>query len=243
MRRRMLGLGLAAVTGAVTLSACDMQGMNKTYEDDAALTAKVTAVRLDGIDAGSVTVDGGTAKPSLARTIHYRDKRPDGPTHRVENGVLILSGCGMSHCSVSYDIKVPAGLPVSGRTSAGAIRLTDVGQVDVTAHSGQIQLDGVAGNVRAHTSNGRIVGTGLNGGSVDAETSNGAITLTPSKAQSVRAKTTNGAITLTVPAGGRYQVLTHTSNGGRDIGVQNDPAAANRLDLTTSNGHITVKTA
>ncbi|MFC5187791.1 DUF4097 family beta strand repeat-containing protein [Actinomadura harenae] len=240
MRRQLFALGLA-VAGVVSVSACNPM-MDKVFRDDAALTAKVTSVRLDGMKAGSVTVVGGTAKPSLARTIHYKDNRPEGPTHRIENGVLVLSGCGMDDCSVSYDIKVPAGLPVSGGTTSGSIHLSHVGQVNVTGHSGEITLDDVAGPVVARTHNGRIKGAGISG-KIDAETSNGAIDLTPSKAESVRAKTTNGAITLTVPKDGRYQVTSHTSNGGRDIGVQNDPSAANRLDLTTSNGHIEVRAA
>ncbi|MEV5573413.1 DUF4097 family beta strand repeat-containing protein [Spirillospora sp. NPDC052269] len=237
MRRHLLSLGLA-VTGVVAVTACDPI-TDKTYKDDAALTAKVTAVKLDGITSGSVTVTGGTAKASLARTIHYRDKRPDGPTHRVENGVLVLSGChGISDCSVSYDIKVPAGLPVTGGTSNGAITLSHVGQVSVTAHSGHIELKDVSGSVTARTSNGRIEGEGL-GGPIDVQTSNGAIELTAAKNADVRAKTSNGAITVTVPAGEHYRVTAHTHNGEPDVGgVPNDPSAQHHLDLTTNNGHI-----
>ncbi|MCP2340283.1 DUF4097 family beta strand repeat-containing protein [Actinomadura rupiterrae] len=239
MRRQFLSLALAA-SGVATLAACDF-GPDSTYGDSAALTAKVTSVRLDGIGAGSVTVRGGASKPALARTIQYSGSRPDGPTHRVTGGVLVLSGCGR-HCSVSYTLDLPAGLPVSGDTSNGSVRLTRVGQVNVTTHSGSIQLDGVTGSVTAHTSNGRIEGRGLSGDAIEARTSNGSISLTPAKPQSIRAKTTNGSITLTVPAG-PYQVVAHSSNSGRDIRIPNDPSARNHLDLTTSNGHITVAQA
>ncbi|WP_026412567.1 DUF4097 family beta strand repeat-containing protein [Actinomadura oligospora] len=241
MRRQLLSLGLA-VTAVVTLTACDPD-MDKIHRDAAALTAKVTAVRLDGIRSGSVKVVGGTAKASLTRTIHYADKRPDGPTHRIENGVLVLSGCDVSDCSISYDIKVPAGVPVSGGTTNGSITLSHVGQVNVTTHSGRVELDGVSGSVTARTHDGRISGSGLGGDSIDVQTSNGAVDLTPTKPENIRAKTSNGAITLTVPKDGRYQVTTHTSNGKRDIGVPNDPSGRHRLDLTTSNGRIEVRAA
>ncbi|MFI9076189.1 DUF4097 family beta strand repeat-containing protein [Streptomyces sioyaensis] len=75
-----------------------------------------------------------------------------------------------------------------------------------------------------------------------AETSSGAIDLTPAAAQSVRAKTSNGSITVTVPKA-HYRVSAETSNGDKHLGVVQDPAGRYRLDLTTSKGDITAKTA
>ncbi|WP_205718245.1 DUF4097 family beta strand repeat-containing protein [Actinomadura sp. WMMA1423] len=207
-----------------------------TYEDDAKLAGKITAVKLDDIGSGGVTLHGGASKTSLHRTLKYRGDKPAGPTHRIENGVLMLRGCG-SRCSVNYTLELPAGLPVSGSTSNGSIALSKVGAVDVTTHSGSVQLDGVAGPVKARTSNGKIRGSGIKGG-VEAETSNGSITLAPGSPQNVRAKTSNGDITLTMPQG-HYRVSANSSNGDRKLGIQDDSSARYLLDLSTSNGDIT----
>ncbi|WP_067450599.1 DUF4097 family beta strand repeat-containing protein [Actinomadura macra] len=242
MRRQLSTLTGAVIVAAVagtTLSACGM-AFASTYEDDPGLKGKITAVRLD-IGSGSVRLRGGAGALALHRKIKYRDDRPDGPTHRIENGVLVLNGCG-SHCSVSYTVDVPAGLPVSGTTSSGEIKLTRVGAVDVRTSSGSIRLDGVTGPIKASTSNGRIEGRGLRGGRIEAQTSNGNVKLTPDTPQDVRAKTSNGDVTIAVPAG-RYQLTTHTNNGDRDIDLTNDPSGQHRIDVSTSNGDITVKPA
>jgi len=230
------GVTVAALT--VLVAGCGVTGTD-TLSDRPALDGAITAVRIDN-DSGAITVTGGTGAPTLERTLRYRGSAPSGPTHRIEGGTLVLGGCGYN-CGVDYVLRVPAGLPVSGRTSAGAISLTEVGKVDVETSSGAIELSGTDA-VRAHTSNGAITGRGLRGGGIDATTSNGRIELTLAAAQDVRATTSNGAIDLTVPGGG-YRVRTETTNGSQDVRVPNDPAGAHTLELVTSNGSVTVAPA
>ncbi|MEU2792201.1 DUF4097 family beta strand repeat-containing protein [Streptomyces sp. NPDC007100] len=226
------------------LGACGFLNQS-TYEDDATLTARVTSVRLDNGN-GSVTVRGkkSLGKVSVHRKLAYRGDRPEEASHRVENGVLVLGGCG-DDCSVGYTVDIPADLPVTGETSNGAVRLSQVGDVRVRTSSGAVELDGVTGTVDVRTSNGRIHGRGLQGGGVEAETSNGAIDLVTGTAQDVRAKTSNGAVTLVVPGGegNRYRVSADTDNGHKSLGVPDDPAGKHRLDLVTTNGSITLKGA
>lgn len=242
-RARVIGTVAMACIGAWGISACGLVP-GKTFKDDAAVSKKITAIRLDS-SSGAVTVRGdksgaGDATASVHRSVTYHGDRP-GATQHVEGSVLVLGGCG-EKCSVNYTVEAPEGIPVSGATSNGAVKLTKVGAVDVTTSSGEVELDGVAGAVDVHTTNGRITGRGLAGNHIGAETSNGEIDLTPATAQSVRAKTTNGAITVTVPKG-HYRIATKTSNGDKNITVANDPAGRYRLDLTTSNGNINAKSA
>ncbi|MGW7490932.1 DUF4097 family beta strand repeat-containing protein [Streptomyces sp. NPDC054786] len=243
MRKRVRFIGIVAMSaiGSVGISACGLLP-GKTFRDDAVVSKKITAVRLDST-SGGLTVHGGKGggKVSVHRSVTYHGDRPKGATHRVEDGVLVLTGCG-KNCSVDYTVELPAGIPVSGETSSGSVDLTEVGPVKVTTSSGTIDLDGVAGTVDARTSNGRITGRGLSGKRIAAETSNGAIDLTPALAQSVRAKTSNGGITLRLPKG-PYRVAAETSNGAKHIGVAQDPAGRFHLDLTTSNGDITARPA
>jgi len=219
MRRLTTAAAAVALGGA--LAGCGLLPTSE-FEDSATVSETVRSVRLD-LGDGSVTLrgrDGGT-DVALLRTVEYRGARP-GATHRVEDGVLVLAGCGRN-CAVTYEVDLPAGLPVTGGTSNGAVTLSRVGAVDV------------------HTSNGRIEGTDLGGGGVTVETSNGAVELATSVAQDIRVRTSNGDVTVTVPAGA-YRVATYTNNGDRDVAVTDDPSAAHSLDLRTSNGDITVRT-
>ncbi|MFI5747138.1 DUF4097 family beta strand repeat-containing protein [Streptomyces sp. NPDC051644] len=240
MRHRLRAFMATTMVGSglIGLGACGLIDWN-TFEDDAHVAQKITSVRLD-LGSGRVNLRGGakTTEVSLHRSVRYRGDKPEGASHRVENGVLVLGGCGRQ-CSVSYTVEVPEGIPVSGGASSGSVVLARVGPVNVTTHSGRIELDGVTGPADVHTSNGRIEGRGL-AGPVRARTSNGRIELTPVNPQDVRARTSNGAIVVTAPAG-RYVVAASTDHGHEDIGIANDPAGDHRIDLATANGSITVR--
>ncbi|MFH8408584.1 DUF4097 family beta strand repeat-containing protein [Streptomyces sp. NPDC018019] len=225
------------------LGACGVLERS-TYEDDARLSAApVKSIRLDS-HSGGLTLRGKKSLDTVSvhRKLRYQGDRPEKATHRVENGVLVLGDCG-DDCSVHYTVEVPAGLPVTGKTSSGAVELSDVGAVRVSTTSGAVTLDGVAGAVDVRTTNGGVRGRGLKGDGVRAQTSNGAIDLVTDTPQDVQARTTNGAVTLTVPGGqrNRYRISTKTDNGGKNIGLPDDPSGAHRLDLTTTNGAITIK--
>ncbi len=243
MRQRLRVLGMVAVAGigVAALSACDPKSAS-TFEDDASVSQKITSVRLDS-GSGGVTLHGGkgAGKVSVHRSVEYKGDRPEKATHRVEGGVLVLGGCG-EDCAVNYTVELPAGLPVSGETANGPVSLSEVGAVKVTTSSGTVDLDGVTGAVDVRTTNGGVKGRGLRGGSIAAQTTNGPIELTSAVAQDVRAKTTNGDVKLTVPAG-PYKVAAHVSGGHKYIDVPDDSAGRHRLDLTASNGSVTVKRA
>jgi hypothetical protein len=243
MRRLLKATGIIAAIGigAGSLNGC---GLLRTgsFSDDATVPERVTAVRVDS-SSGSLTVtgEGGAARAAVHRSVTYRGGRPDEPAYRLDNGVLVLGGCGRN-CSVDYTVTVPTGTPVTGRTSNGAITLTAVGDVDVRTSSGRIRLDRVAGDVRARTSNGQVVGHAVGGGQIQAQTSNGAIDLATSRALNVRAVTSNGDIRVAVPTG-RYQVSARTNNGDRRIRVASESGAPYRLDLRSSNGDVSVEPA
>ncbi|MFF9505347.1 DUF4097 domain-containing protein [Streptomyces sp. NPDC014656] len=230
---------MAAGIAAGGLAACGLV-KGETFGDDSTLSGKITSVRLEN-GSGGVTVNGreGRGKLSLRREVEYRGDKPQGATHRIENGVLILGGCG-SRCSVNYTVDVPVGVPVSGEVSSGSIHLTKVGAVKVTTGSGRIEMNGVSGAVEVKTSNGRITGQDIKGTRIQAQTTNGEINLTPATPLDVQASTSNGAITLTLPKA-EYQVMADTNNGDKTIGVSDDPSGKFRLDLKSSNGDITVK--
>ncbi|MFE7316702.1 DUF4097 family beta strand repeat-containing protein [Streptomyces sp. NPDC057555] len=243
MRRSVRFTGAAALAGAgvLALGACGLV-VGETFSDDATVSQKITSVRVDTADGG-VTLHGGKGggTAGVHRRVTYHGDRPEGPTHKVEGGTLVLGGCG-DGCSVEYTVDLPGIVPVTGGTSNGALSLSKVASVQVTTSNGGIELDGVSGAVDVRTSNGAITGTGLAGRGVTARTTNGGIELTTTTPQNVRAQTSNGALTVTVPDTG-YRVSAETSSGAKRIGVHDDPAGRYRLDLTTSSGEITARTA
>ncbi|MFI6686212.1 DUF4097 family beta strand repeat-containing protein [Streptomyces sp. NPDC050485] len=234
---------IAAVTltalAVGALGACDVVN-DKVFKDDSKVSQKITSVRID-TKSGGVRLRGkeGLAKVSLHREVTYRGTKPEGSTYRVENGVLVLNDCG-SHCSVDYTVDVPAGIPVTGSAKAGGMKLSAVGEVKVSTSDGEIIVDGANGPVDVHTTNGSIKAGGLKGTGIKAQTSNGSISITPAIAQDVRAQTSNGSISVTAPSG-PYRVSAQTHRGGKNIGIADNPSAAHHLDLTTSNGEITLK--
>jgi hypothetical protein len=238
-RLRPLSAVLAGGLAAVALGAC---GPGRTFEDDASLREQVTSVRLDA-GTGSVTVRGrkGLDQVSVHREITYHGDRPQGATHRVDEGRLTLGGCG-DDCEVDYTVEVPAGVPVDGETSRGDADLSRTGPVDLRTGSGDVTLAGVAGRVKARTSNGDINGKDLRGGRIEVATSNGEIDLTPGKAQDIHAETGNGGLTVNLPDS-TYRISVKTGNGDKDIGVPDDPSGRHRIDLTSGNGDISVNPA
>lgn len=238
--RRVLRIAGLVVAGVCVASGCSRLLPPQSMSETKTLDQSVTSIKLDG-RSGDVTVRGqaGLTKVTVQRTIKYHDGTPKQDTYRVDGGVLVLSGdCG-SNCDVAYDVTAPAGLPVSGETSNGDVQLRNVGAVNVTTSSGEVDLADVAGTVKAETSNGEITGRGLRGGSVQATTSNGEINLALLEPGDVTARSDNGDVKLAVPTGG-YRLTTQNHNGHRKIGITEDPNGKNTLDLSTDNGEIEV---
>ncbi|MFJ8311757.1 MULTISPECIES: DUF4097 family beta strand repeat-containing protein [unclassified Streptomyces] len=245
MRQQLRALGILTAIGVAAggLAACGSLNQ-KSFEDDSALSGKITAVRLEN-GSGGVTVNGtdGGGAASLHRKVQYGsgDNKPSGATHRIENGVLILGGCSGS-CSVKYTVQVPAGIPVSGDVSSGEISLHKVGAVNVSASSGDITMEEVSGSVKVKTTNGEITGRGLAGGGIETRTSSGDIQLTPSAPQNVQITAGSGDVHLTVPSAS-YKVTVQTGNGDKHISVPNDPSGKYELGLKTGSGDVTVKSS
>ncbi|MFB9643685.1 DUF4097 family beta strand repeat-containing protein [Agromyces lapidis] len=243
MTRTGRAIAIVAVASAATIamSGCAWLAPIERFSDDATLDEQVQSIEIDHPE-GRVTIEGveGATSVSVSRTVSYRGAREIGATVEVQGDVLVLGGCGRN-CSVDYTVEVPVGLDVSGATSNGAITLTGVNEVEVETSNGRIELDDVTGEIEAKTSNGRIEGRGLAGDGVSASTSNGAIELSLAAPQSVEAHTSNGSIDVAVPAGeASYRVETDTSNGSVDVDIDDLADGEFLLDLSTSNGSITV---
>ncbi|MBH1933763.1 DUF4097 family beta strand repeat protein [Streptomyces sp. AV19] len=223
------------------LSACSALDQ-KTFEDDAKVPQKVTSIRLDSRNGGvRVDASANISTISVHRKVNYRGDRPSGTSFSVENGVLVLSGCG-KNCGIDYVVKAPAGLAVAGDTSNGSLTLTDVGTVDVHVSNGEIAVNSATGPVKLRTSNGDVDVKNVKGGDIDTQTSNGEVTIQAATPQNIKARTTNGSLTVTAPPA-KYQISANTSHGDKKVAFENDPSSKYRLDLSTTNGDLTVESA
>jgi DUF4097 and DUF4098 domain-containing protein YvlB len=124
--------------------------------------------------------------------------------------------------SVDYDIRVPAGVSVRGVETA----------------NGEIEVEGVAGDVEAATFNGEVILRDVNG-TVTAFTSNGDITITGAKGV-LDARTSNGDIRVEI-ASVTEDIDLSTSNGSIDVYVS--PALNADVELRTSNGGVDVSSS
>jgi hypothetical protein len=123
----------------------------------------------------------------------------------------------------------------SARTSGGSIRFGRMGDtVSARTSGGSINVDGARGSVELRTSGGNIT-VGQIAGPAEFSTSGG----------SIRAESVTGALQANTSGGsiraGLVGPLTgdsHLSTSGGSVRLTLDPAAAFRLDASTSGGHV-----
>jgi DUF4097 and DUF4098 domain-containing protein YvlB len=252
-----LGWGVPALGAAAVLavSACDIgfASIEETKTEQAA----IAEIRISGGD-GDVTVRPGPAgQAQIRQKISYFGDEPPGTTYRVEGNILHLdTDCGR-RCGVSYDVKVPEGVRVTGESGSGDVSLTGVstvdlevssgnasvtrasGRVDLRAHSGEVRLTDIRADLTAHASSGNIEATGVRA-AAELTASSGNVRVELASPASVKVEASSGDVTLRVPAGVSYRVDAETSSGDRRVDVPTDPASAHRLDVHASSGDVTV---
>lgn len=223
MGRVALAVGGIALVGAgiaVGLGWWLPARVGTTTEVDRQVSQQIHTVRINDVGSGDVTIrTGPVATSTVHQKFHYEGDRP-GDAYRVDGDQLVLSDCG-NNCSVDFDVIVPSGTTVTGKSASGDIRISDTGAVDVSATSGGIRISD-AGPVRASATSGNVE-------------------VSLADPQDVRVNATSGDVRVIVPAD-RYQVEGHSTSGDRDIQVVSDPAAPHVLDLTTTSGDVTAHT-
>ncbi|HEX6471631.1 MAG TPA: DUF4097 family beta strand repeat-containing protein [Streptosporangiaceae bacterium] len=263
MPNRAAALPAAAVAvAALAVSGCGVQiHMGpRSVTDEAAVTGQVTAVQL-AAGSGDIRIRAGQDQgATIHRTIDYRGRTKPHPSQRLSGGVLtFVPGC--THCSIDYDLTVPAATQVRIRTGSGSIRVAEVAAADLQTGSGDVGVRDVQGAVRAHTgsgsimitsigaqadlhtSSGDIIATSVRGGTLRAETGSGSVTLKFSSAPSnVLAVTGSGDVRIRVP-GGPYRVDQSTKSGDDSVQVPTDPSAPAVIVARTGSGSLTIAPA
>ena len=143
---------------------------------------------------------------------------------RIEARADVDGGRGRrTNLSVTYHVRVPAGLAVSFKTENGDVR-----------------LENLSGRMTASTTNGGITGRALSG-PVTADSVNGGVQMDfASIAGDVRVSTTNGGVRIDLPADAKATLDATCVNGGIDVDeqltVQASETSRRRLSGTLNGG-------
>jgi hypothetical protein len=247
----LIGVGVAVAIGFFSTS---------TAEADARASGAVHGVRIDQ-GSGEIRVRvGNVPTATIHETFHYTFSKP-GDSFHLDGDQLVLGDCG-SNCSVDYDVVVPSGTAVTGKTSSGDIDLEGVASVDVGASSGAVRVLNVAGTVNvqassgnidlqsigkdvtARASSGDIQATSL-GAKVNLRADSGAVKLRldgTDAANNVQIKADSGDVDVTVPSA-TYRIEGNSDSGNRNISVPQDPSSPRLLQLDSDSGDVTVRAA
>lgn len=245
--RASLAAGGLALAAAVS-SGCHLQlssdieakeewARSYTVRPGATLDIRETngTIRIEAIDGDKVEVkatkivrapDEAAAKAALADFRIGETSSAD----RVEldsttRGISLTIGLSRS---VNYDVKVPRSI-----------------NLVLKGTNGNIEVDGVAGQLRVTTTNGRVVATGLEAGA-EVEATNGLIRLEFARFgnDGVRCDTTNGAIRVTLPRDAKARLSARVSNGRirtENLQIDATEESRRRLEGTLGGGGATVR--
>jgi hypothetical protein len=257
--RRAPAVTALLVAGVAGLAGCGLD--RAEFSVDSTETATVTEIRLTGGGSGNVSIaPAEDGKTHIHREVRYAGEHSDVTPFHLEGTVLVVTtDCGW-RCSISYEIRTPRGVKVTGDTSSGDVRLTNVSDVDIHVDSGSVFIDAPTGTVKVAASSGnievngaekdlemrvdsgRITARGVRSPQTIAQTSSGKIELRLAAAGNVQASADSGGITLDVPGGAQgYRVQASVDSGTKTIDVPLDPDSPYLLDLSADSGDITVR--
>jgi len=207
----------------------------------------VSRVELD-VDSGDISISaGGSGQVVVERLLRWRKTKPQVGAE-WDGDTLHLSGrCpDQKDCTVSYQVRVPAGVSVRAHTIDGNISVADVtGELDLRNESGDVTVRNSAGPVRIMGDAGNVTGTGLRSGSVDLQTKDGDVALAfAAVPTSVRVVLTDGSVKIAVPRTGTgidgYHVQASTAAGQRNVHVDEDSAGKRSIYAQLVAGDVTV---
>jgi hypothetical protein len=195
-----------------------------------AVRGSLSGVSLD-VDDADVTIAGGGQRALLGvqRTDRYAFGHDADVQRTVAGGELRLrSRCPNAvprACSVSYRVVVPDNVPVTVRTTGGAVSFRGYrGSARVTTRSGDVDVAGFCGfSLEARAESGDIVA-----GAACAP-------------QQLAVRSNEGSVRVTVPPG-RYQVEAESASGSETVsGLDAVAEAPFAIQALSSSGTVSVE--
>ncbi len=233
---------LAAISILLTMSQGEFgtETSTDTYQD-------VTGFVFDVDNSPVEVVTGDTDDATIEMTVTTGVFAGDVVVEQQDGTLTVTQNCPFFlfswRCHGSFRVSLPEDATVSGTTSNGALSITGIsGSIDVETSNGAVSLDGTSGETVVRTSNGAVSGNSIASARIEARTSNGRIEMAFSETpETVTLDTSNGSVEVILPSDSpAVALITDTSNGNVTIDVRTDPAAAQTINIDTSNGDITV---
>nr|WP_296073516.1 DUF4097 family beta strand repeat-containing protein [uncultured Actinoplanes sp.] len=223
---RRIALTLTPLALLLPVAAC-AGGPSTTDQTAYRIDERVTAL-VAGARAASFDIVTGDGPVTVTEEHRYSQDKPT-TAHRVEGTTLRLteSGCGNddARCEVHYRIRMPAAM-----------------SVDITAQAGAVKVDGVAGQIRVKTEAGAVEGRALTSDEVTVKTELGATDLEFTEAPGLISTTTGmGSVELRVPGSTAYAVDVNTKAGADRVKVARDASSANRIQVRTDSGAVSIE--
>jgi DUF4097 and DUF4098 domain-containing protein YvlB len=234
---------VAAAALAAALSPAAAQ--TRSFKADGVRALKIEA------EAGDVEVRAGkelavevTANDKPERCALTLERRGDALFLKAESvskgfslGLHVNEGCG-----AGFRVTAPAALSLDASVGSGKIAVTARrGALVLRAGSGDVTLDGVAGDVDVKTGSGGVAGAVL--GRVSARTGSGDVKLTWSAAPEGRVdvKTGSGDVALSFPKGTKLRASQVSGSGTARNGLGDSPDAKLAVSIVTGSGNSTIE--
>jgi hypothetical protein len=191
-------------------------------------TYQATALELTGT-SGDVRIVGGAAPGTMevTRHLHWGMMQGEPATKEQVNGqtLSIDSACGggfMSMCSIDYDVRVPDGAAVT-----------------LGLGSGNINVSGAIGALKAETGSGNVDAAGVRSTNAVLRTGSGNVDLSFAAApMNVDLRTGSGNVTMWVPKGDNYAVDVTTGSGNRSVDVDTSQSSSRTIHVETGSGDV-----
>lgn len=210
MRRLMIWIGGVFVALAVAAGAFNLIALGARHTFSVRTTYSVTrSVEVDS-GSGDVHLSAAPAGSRLVVVSHVTEGFSSPGRHVTEprpGQLLIGYSCPTSvDCSVSYDVRVPAGVSVTAKAGDGDVNGTALDSPHVTLQSGN-------GNIHATLSNAPA--------SLTAGSGNGDVTLiVPNTTYNLHASTGNGTVNdQAISTDPRSSRRIDASSGNGDVTV------------------------
>jgi hypothetical protein len=218
------GFVLVLVAGVLTAWwAGTRETRTSTYD----VLGDLAGITLDLQDA-DVQIDGGSAAVEVRKVDRYAFGRPSTEQRSVRDGVLTLvSRCPdqvLGSCRTDYRLTVPDNVPVTVRTSSGAVRLS-----------------GVRASVKVNTGSGAVSATRFCGHSLSAISDTGGVSAAAEcSVEQLTLRSRSGDVRAVVPAG-RYRVDAESDSGtSRVRGVTDADDALFQVQALSTSGNVSV---
>ncbi|MDQ1682186.1 MAG: hypothetical protein QOH99_727 [Frankiaceae bacterium] len=226
------GVGFAALAGRTTVTTTasyDVLGQHLSVSaNDGDVAVRPSP---DAQVHVTTTLRYGLHEPVVTRTLDATGLRVDGKCRWFED-----------HCSVNFEIAVPAGFAIDVSASGGDVRATGLnGDARLSSSGGDVSVSAMSGNLTLDSGGGDVRATRLTSPHVLATSSGGDVEVRFSSAPvAVDARSSGGDVGVHVPGGDSYRIQTSSSGGDVHMSVPRNDLAERSLTAQSSGGDVTM---